>query len=109
MLTQSSHNTFDLFYVVHLQFFLNHGKGFQGVGCTYYTYSLTPELQIGVGISLNSGISCSLLLLIYTQNQRKRNSCIFDIFPSWTCQSKFCCQQTIVLYIFYQKTVICID
>ena len=25
--------------------------------------------------------------LKYTPNQGKRNTCIFDIFPTWTCQS----------------------
>ena len=46
---------------------------------------------------------------IYTRNQWKRNTFIFDIFPIWTCQSKFCFHQTTVLYIFYQKIILCID
>ena len=46
---------------------------------------------------------------IYTRNQWKRNNCIFDIFPTWTCSSKFRFHQTTVLYIFYQKTILCID
>ena len=41
---------------------------------------------------------------IYTRNQWKRNTFIFDIFPTWTCSSKFCFHQTTVLYIIYQKT-----
>ena len=40
---------------------------------------------------------------IYTQNQWKRNTCVFDIFPIWTCQSQFWFHLTIVLYIFYQN------
>ena len=29
----------------------------------------------------------------------------FDIFLTWTCQSKFCFHQTTVLYIYYQKII----
>ena len=46
---------------------------------------------------------------LYTQNQWKRNFCIFEIFPTWTCQSKLCFHQTVFLYIFYQKIILCID
>ena len=56
---------------------------------------------------------CSGLLLTrhlnYTQNQWKRNTCIFDIFSTWTCPWKFCFHQTTVLYIFYKKIILCID
>ena len=38
---------------------------------------------------------------IYTRNQWKRNTCISDIFQSWTCSSNFCFHQTTELYIFY--------
>ena len=50
-----------------------------------------------------------VLHVIYTQNQWKRNTCIFDIFPTGTDQSKFCFHRTIVLSMFYQKIIHCID
>ena len=45
----------------------------------------------------------------YTGNQWKRNTCIFDIFLTLTCLTKFCFHQTTVLYIFYQKIILYID
>ena len=51
----------------------------------------------------------SVSLTKYTQNQWKRHNCIFDIFPTSTWHSKFCFHQTIVLYIFYQNIMICVD
>ena len=39
-------------------------------------------------------------------NENAMFTCIFDIFPTWTCQSKFCFHQTIILYIFYQKIIL---
>ena len=66
------------------------------------------------GINVINGVLLKLWnisKIIYTQNQWKRNTCtcIFHIFPTWTCQSKVCFHQTITFYIFYQKIVLCID
>ena len=46
-----------------------------------------------------------LIKATYTRNQWKRNTCIFDIYLTWTCASTFCFHQTTVLYIFYQKII----
>ena len=46
---------------------------------------------------------------MYTRNQWKRNTWIFDIILTFTCPSKFCFHRTTVLDIFYQKIILCID
>ena len=49
------------------------------------------------------------VLQIYTRHQWKRNTCISDSIPTWACASKCCFHQTTLLYICYQKIILCID
>ena len=55
-------------------------------------------LSINVGICFRNGI---FGIIKYTRNQWKRNTCIFDIFSTWTCPSIFCFNHTTNLYICY--------
>ena len=85
------------------------------LGCTSRnictkSYHLGPFRFRAVGSAFcwatNFDFPFSVSLIKYTQNQWKRNTCIFDIFPRSTCHSKLCFHRTIVLYIFYQKIII---
>ena len=75
---------------------------------TYLCFLATKHM-----FGINVGLAQSwytITITIYTQNQWKRNTCIFDIIQTWTCQSKFCFHQTIIVfYIFYQNIILCID
>ena len=63
-----------------------------------YLISLIHRFCFVISVYIDSSLK-----YLYTRNQWKRNTCIFHIFPTWTCQSKFCFNQTFVLYIFFEK------